>query len=190
MYNIFCRYLHEIGYTDTIIDVRSSRVRNLLGINNNNNLSIDQGQGENQLNGNNYNKRFSDNQGQCSPTKRVSNPLKQEYFKYCEMLVKSAVEITGMHASCCISCSAMCFYTGLFFQTQQQQQQQNQKKLLDVESAVMANFEFLQTMRSTSDSGDVDMEDDGNDDDDDDEDDDEMGMADDVIDMTSICKVC
>ncbi|VVC40792.1 Hypothetical protein CINCED_3A006521 [Cinara cedri] len=133
-------YLHEIGYTDTIIDVRSSRVRNLLGINNNNNLNVDQGQGENQLNGNNYNKRFSDNQGQCSPTKRT------------------------------------------------QQQQQNQKKLLDVESAVMANFEFLQTMRSTSDSGDVDMDDDGNDDDDDDDDDDEMGMADDVIDMTSICK--
>jgi len=139
-------YLHEIGYTDTIIDVRSSRVRNLLGLNNNNNLSgIEQGQSDNnQINGNNYNKRFSDNQGQCSPTKR----------------------------------------------TQQQQQQQNQKKLLDVESAVMANFEFLSEMRSTSDSGDVDMDDDGvdDDDDDDDEDDDEMGMADDVIDMTSICK--
>lgn len=68
------RYLHEIGYTDTIIDVRSSRVRNLLGLNNNNNLNeIEQGQIEsNQINGNNYNKRFSDNQGQCSPTKRVS----------------------------------------------------------------------------------------------------------------------
>jgi len=43
----------------------------------------------------------------------------------------------------------------------------------------MVNFEFLSTMRSTSDSGDVDMDDD----------DDDMGMADDVIDMTSICKV-
>jgi hypothetical protein len=73
------------------------------------------------------------------------------------------------------------------FQTQQQQQ--NQKKLLDVESAVMANFDFLSTMRNTNDSGDVDMDDDGVDDDDDDDDDDEMGMADDVIDMTSICKV-
>lgn len=51
----------------------------------------------------------------------------------------------------------------------------------------MANFEFLSTMHGTSDSGDVDMDDDGVDDDD--EDDDEMGMADDVIDMTSICKV-
>ena len=27
-----CRYLHEIGYTDTIIDVRSNRVRSLLGL--------------------------------------------------------------------------------------------------------------------------------------------------------------
>lgn len=29
------RYLQEIGYTDTIIDVRSNRVRSLLGLNNN-----------------------------------------------------------------------------------------------------------------------------------------------------------
>lgn len=28
-----CRYLQEIGYTDTIIDVRSNRVRSLLGLN-------------------------------------------------------------------------------------------------------------------------------------------------------------
>ncbi|XP_050533701.1 striatin-3 isoform X2 [Daktulosphaira vitifoliae] len=132
-------YLHEIGYTDTIIDVRSSRVRNLLGLNNNNNnfSGGEQGQSDNnQINGNNYNKRFSDNQGQCSPTKR-----------------------------------------------------QSQKKLLDAESAVMANFEFLSTMRGANESGDVDMDDDGVDDeDDDDDDDDEMGMTDDVIDMTSICK--
>lgn len=31
----FSRYLQEIGYTDTIIDVRSNRVRSLLGLNNN-----------------------------------------------------------------------------------------------------------------------------------------------------------
>lgn len=29
---LFCRYLQEIGYTDTIIDVRSARVRSLLGL--------------------------------------------------------------------------------------------------------------------------------------------------------------
>ena len=27
-----CRYLEEIGYTDALLDVRSSRVRSLLGI--------------------------------------------------------------------------------------------------------------------------------------------------------------
>lgn len=32
---LYCRYLQEIGYTDTIIDVRSNRVRSLLGLNNN-----------------------------------------------------------------------------------------------------------------------------------------------------------
>lgn len=31
----YYRYLQEIGYTDTIIDVRSNRVRSLLGLNNN-----------------------------------------------------------------------------------------------------------------------------------------------------------
>lgn len=34
-FNYFSRYLQEIGYTDTIIDVRSNRVRTLLGLNNN-----------------------------------------------------------------------------------------------------------------------------------------------------------
>lgn len=32
---LYYRYLQEIGYTDTIIDVRSNRVRSLLGLNNN-----------------------------------------------------------------------------------------------------------------------------------------------------------
>lgn len=35
MFFFFFRYLQEIGYTDTIIDVRSNRVRSLLGLNNN-----------------------------------------------------------------------------------------------------------------------------------------------------------
>lgn len=33
--SFYFRYLQEIGYTDTIIDVRSNRVRSLLGLNNN-----------------------------------------------------------------------------------------------------------------------------------------------------------
>ena len=32
-----CRYLQEIGYTDAILDVRSSRVRSLLGLTDQNN---------------------------------------------------------------------------------------------------------------------------------------------------------
>ena len=31
---LYFRYLQEIGYTDTIIDVRSARVRQLLGLQN------------------------------------------------------------------------------------------------------------------------------------------------------------
>ena len=31
-FTLFQRYLKEIGYTDTIIDVRSARVRSLLGL--------------------------------------------------------------------------------------------------------------------------------------------------------------
>lgn len=41
MFNYFFRYLQEIGYTDTIIDVRSNRVRTLLGLNNNTDASED-----------------------------------------------------------------------------------------------------------------------------------------------------
>src|SRR2546427_242233 len=39
------QYLQEIGYTDTIIDVRSNRVRSLLGLNNTNNSMDDSGSG-------------------------------------------------------------------------------------------------------------------------------------------------
>jgi len=48
---------------------------------------IEQGQSDNQINGNNYNKRFSDNQGQCSPTKRVS--ILKTYKKIIKLFVKS-----------------------------------------------------------------------------------------------------
>jgi hypothetical protein len=69
----FYRYLQEIGYTDTIIDVRSNRVRLLLGLNNNaeseenlNNAPVVAA-----LNGNeSSNKRVCENQGRRTP-KRV-----------------------------------------------------------------------------------------------------------------------
>ena len=57
--NVTFRYLQEIGYTDTIIDVRSSRVRQLLGL---------QGQNEGDdnrqmVNGEGTGKRPSEGQG-------------------------------------------------------------------------------------------------------------------------------
>lgn len=61
------QYLQEIGYTDTIIDVRSNRVRSLLGLNNNSE------QEENvspNVNGNENNKRASDSQGRRTPAKK------------------------------------------------------------------------------------------------------------------------
>ncbi|CAG9822648.1 unnamed protein product [Phaedon cochleariae] len=55
------QYLQEIGYTDRIIDVRSTRVRSLLGLNNNN---ADQEENHNSgsVNGNESNKRASETQ--------------------------------------------------------------------------------------------------------------------------------
>ena len=58
------QYLQEIGYTETIIDVRSNRVRSLMGMNNNTE------QEENvspNINGNENNKRASESQGTNSP---------------------------------------------------------------------------------------------------------------------------
>lgn len=55
------QYLQEIGYTDRIIDVRSTRVRALLGLNNN----ADQEENLNggSMNGSESNKRASETQG-------------------------------------------------------------------------------------------------------------------------------
>lgn len=61
------QYLQEIGYTDTIIDVRSNRVRSLLGLNNNS----EQEENVNpNVNGNENNKRASDSQGRRTPAKK------------------------------------------------------------------------------------------------------------------------
>lgn len=72
------QYLQEIGYAETIIDVRSNRVRSLLGLNNNTEQQDDgaggQGVGQNtgggvtgtgsiNGNGNETHKRAGDNQG-------------------------------------------------------------------------------------------------------------------------------
>ncbi|XP_055847584.1 striatin-3 isoform X2 [Episyrphus balteatus] len=62
------QYLQEIGYTDNIIDVRSNRVRSLLGLNNNSE------QEENvspNINGNENNKRASESEGRRTPAKKA-----------------------------------------------------------------------------------------------------------------------
>lgn len=55
------QYLQEIGYTDRIIDVRSTRVRALLGLNNN--AEQEENLNGTSLNGNESNKRASETQG-------------------------------------------------------------------------------------------------------------------------------
>lgn len=55
------QYLQEIGYTDRIIDVRSTRVRALLGLNNNS--EPEENHNGSSVNGNESNKRASETQG-------------------------------------------------------------------------------------------------------------------------------
>lgn len=55
------QYLQEIGYTDRIIDVRNTRVRALLGLNNNQEQEENVNGGP--VNGNESNKRASESQG-------------------------------------------------------------------------------------------------------------------------------
>lgn len=62
------QYLLEIGYTDTIIDVRSNRVRSLLGLNNNS--EQDDNVSSPNINGNENNKRASESQGRRTPAKK------------------------------------------------------------------------------------------------------------------------
>ncbi|KAL0266514.1 UNVERIFIED_CONTAM: hypothetical protein PYX00_009027 [Menopon gallinae] len=65
------QYLQEIGYTDTIIDVRSHRVRSLLGLNNNAEAEENLNNAGGSINGNDgTNKRASENQGRQTPAKK------------------------------------------------------------------------------------------------------------------------
>ena len=73
----FYRYLQEIGYTDTIIDVRSNRVRSLLGLNNN--AESDEVITP-ALNGNDQSgKRTSETQGRLISAKKVEV---NKWFKF------------------------------------------------------------------------------------------------------------
>ncbi|KZC09556.1 Striatin-3 [Dufourea novaeangliae] len=69
---ILRQYLQEIGYTDTIIDVRSNRVRSLLGLNNN---TDSEDMNTPALNGNEpSNKQATENNSRRLSGKRVRNP--------------------------------------------------------------------------------------------------------------------
>ena len=65
------QYLQEIGYTDTIIDVRANRVRALLGLNNN--AEQDENMSPS-VNGNENNKRSSESQDRRTPAKKTTLP--------------------------------------------------------------------------------------------------------------------
>lgn len=69
------QYLVEIGYTDNILDVRSNRVRSLLGLNNNNNnLDDDLINGENNQNNNNNKKNELQRRAASgTPSKKSTN---------------------------------------------------------------------------------------------------------------------
>lgn len=88
------QYLAEIGYTDNIIDVRSNRVRSILGLNNNadhdgvggggvgvggvvGGTGLGNAGGENlspNINGNESNKRASESEGKCRVSTSAPNP--------------------------------------------------------------------------------------------------------------------
>lgn len=55
------QYLQEIGYTETILDIRSTRVRSLLGLNNNS--EQEENVNPNINGGSENNKRASESQG-------------------------------------------------------------------------------------------------------------------------------
>ncbi|XP_061399358.1 striatin-3 isoform X1 [Musca vetustissima] len=62
------QYLAEIGFTDNIIDVRSNRVRSILGLNNN--AEQEENVSPN-VNGNENNKRASESEGRRTPAKKI-----------------------------------------------------------------------------------------------------------------------
>ncbi|KAH8271089.1 hypothetical protein KR018_007815 [Drosophila ironensis] len=101
------QYLAEIGYTDNIIDVRSNRVRSILGLNNNaehdgsgGGLGGGTGSGsggENlnpNINGNESNKRASETEGRHTPAKKVQQSI-DEIIVDTEAAVMANFEFLG-----------------------------------------------------------------------------------------------
>ncbi|XP_017013265.2 striatin-3 isoform X1 [Drosophila takahashii] len=101
------QYLAEIGYTDNIIDVRSNRVRSILGLNNNAEHDGSGGGlggglgggtgGENlspNINGNESNKRASETEGRHTPAKKVQQSI-DEIIVDTEAAVMANFEFLG-----------------------------------------------------------------------------------------------
>ncbi|KAH8240926.1 hypothetical protein KR026_008225 [Drosophila bipectinata] len=102
------QYLAEIGYTDNIIDVRSNRVRSILGLNNNaehdgsggglGGLGGGSGTGGENLNpninGNESNKRASETEGRHTPAKKVQQSI-DEIIVDTEAAVMANFEFLG-----------------------------------------------------------------------------------------------
>lgn len=85
-------YLQEIGYTDTIIDVRSNRVRSLLGLTNgseqeeNINPNVAGGEGT---------KRANDSQGRRTPAKKPQQSMAEAMILDSEAAVMANFEFLG-----------------------------------------------------------------------------------------------
>lgn len=86
------QYLQEIGYNDNIIDVRSNRVRSLLGLNTNSE------QEENvspNVNGSETNKRASESQGRRTPAKKAQPTMAESMILDTEAAVMANFEFLG-----------------------------------------------------------------------------------------------
>ncbi|XP_058820106.1 striatin-3 isoform X3 [Topomyia yanbarensis] len=69
------QYLQEIGYTETILDIRSTRVRSLLGLNNNS--EQEENVNPNINGGSENNKRASESQGRRTPAKKSQSSMNE-----------------------------------------------------------------------------------------------------------------
>lgn len=124
------QYLQEIGYTETIIDIRSNRVRSLLGLNNNS--EQEENVNPNINGGSETNKRASESQGMTKDI-RFSLPFPTNDNRY---------PLAGRRTPA----------------KKSQPSSMTEAMIMDSEAAVIANFEFL-TQADTEMSDDDDMSD-------------------------------
>ncbi|XP_039284880.1 striatin-3 isoform X2 [Nilaparvata lugens] len=130
------QYLQEIGYTDTIIDVRSNRVRSLLGLNNNEESVGGGGQGGGGMGGQGGGGQQGGGRGGGGQGAGVNGNMQRG---------RDQNDRSSQHQS--------------YNKSSSQPSSLTEQMMLDTEAAVMANFEFLA-------QAEVDLDDDDDDDDD------------------------